>query len=235
MRDASANNNGHAAEHVMKSDFELKSLIDALQSLYSRVVSFALNKRMDSYHEDSGSVAVDNLTTLLADHIDRLADSSTRQRETTLSQSSEREPPAANQNLPEEEGATKHQAGEQNEQRAAKELSMGRRKSGRRETMVGRTLSGLSRYLQSRRKESVLDPEMSDKLRKSTWTHIHTALRLARQGDARSAKLHLDIASQALREAAHYMSREDHIAFTVEVEEKLGEITDKDGGSSLLS
>jgi hypothetical protein len=76
----------------------------------------------------------------------------------------------------------------------------------------------------------VLDPELSKKLKQSTWNHIHTALRLARQGEARNAKLHLDIASQALKEAAHYMSREEHIAFTVEVQEKLGEITGQGKG-----
>ncbi len=215
----------------MKSDFELKALMDALQSLYSRVASFVLNRRMDSYQKDSGSVVVDNLTTLLTDHIDRLAAAGSGKRESTPSQSSEHESPAAKQNLPAEEGETKPQAAAQNEQPAAKDLSMGRRKSERRVAMVGRTHSGLSRYFKSRRKESVLDPEMSDKLRKSTWTHINTALRLARQGDARTAKLHLDIASHALRESAHYMSREDHIAFTVDVEEKLGEITDQDENS----
>lgn len=217
----------------MKSDFELKALINALQVLYSRVASFVLNKRMDSYHEESGSVAVDNLTTLLSDHIDRLAESGSAKRGKNQAQGSERKSPAAEQNVPGPEGTTKRQTTAQNEQAAARDLSMARRKSDQRVTMVGRTLSGLGRYLRSRPKETVLDPEMSDKLKKSTWTHIHTALRLARQGDARTAKLHLDIASQALKEAAHHMSREDHIAFTVEVEEKLGEITDQDVRSSL--
>lgn len=79
----------------------------------------------------------------------------------------------------------------------------------------------------------MLDPELSKKLKESTWNHIHTALRLARQGEAGTARLHLDIASQALKEAAHYMSREEHIAFTVEVEEKLGDITGQGSESNV--
>ena len=93
---------------------------------------------------------------------------------------------------------------------------------------MSRALSGLGRYFRSKQTESVRDPEMSKKLKKSTWNHIHTALRLARQGEVRTARLHADIANHALHEAGHYMSEEEYRKFTLEVEEKLSEIRKQD-------
>jgi len=186
----------------MIPEHEIKSLLRALQKLYSRITSLVLHKRMDSYREEAGSVADHDLATLLSDHIDSLA-----------------VPGPANS------GKTQHQVSEPNVQSATEDLAPGRHHSDHQVSIVSRTFNGLGRYFKSGRTQSVLDPELSKKLKESTWSHIHTALRLARQGEAGTAKLHLDIASQALKEAAHYMSREEHIAFTVEVQEKLGEIT----------
>jgi len=194
----------------MKLEREINALIHALQNLYSRIASLILKKRMGSYREETGTVAGQDLTTLLSDHIDQLADSR----------------PASGDKTPNQISVQKVQTETQNP-------SLGRRQSDHQGSIISRAFNGLGRYFKSRRTESVLDPELSEKLKKSTWTHIHNAFRLARQGDARTAKLHLDIASQALKEAAHYMSREEHIAFTVEVEEKLGEITGQGTDSSV--
>lgn len=186
----------------MTSKYEIKALLHALQRLYSRIASLVLYKRMGSYRKEAGTVAGHDLTALLSDHIDRVAASRR----------------ASGQK-------TQPQVSAQQDQTATQTLSPGRHHSGHQVSIVSRTLNGLGRHFKSRRTESVVDPELSKKLKMSTWTHIHTALRLARQGEERTAKLHLDIASHALEEAAHYMSREEYLAFTVEVEEKLGEIT----------
>jgi len=196
--------NGHTAERIMIPEREIKTLIHALQKLYARITSLVLHKRMGSYRDEVGSVADHDLATLLSDHIDRLAAPG-----------------------PENSDRTQPQVSEQKVQAATQKPSPGRTHSGHQVSIVSRTLNGLGRYFKLSRTESV-DPELSKKLKNSAWNHIHTALRLARQGEARTAKLHLDIANQALKEAAHYMSREDHIAFTVEVQEKLGEITGQD-------
>jgi hypothetical protein len=162
---------------------------------------------MGSYREEVGSVADQDFAALLSDHIDSLSAQG-----------------------PANSGKTQHPVSTQKVQSATQDASPGGHQSDHRVSLVSRTFNGLGMYFKSSQTESVLDPELSEKLKKSTWNHIHTALRLARQGDAGTAKLHLDIASQALKEAAHYMSREEHIAFTVEVEEKLGEITGQDIG-----
>jgi hypothetical protein len=181
---------------------EFKALLHALQKLYTSISSLVLHKRMDSYREEAGNPADRDLGTLISDHIDRLSVTEPENSDKTQSQASLHGAPAATRNP-----------------------SRGRRHSTHKVSIVSRAFNGLGRYFRSNRKGSVLDPQLSEKLKQSTWNHVHTALRLARQGEAVNAKLHLDIASQALKEAAHYMSREEHIAFTVAVEEKLGEIT----------
>ena len=183
---------------------EIKALLHALQRLYARITALVLHKRMGSYREEAGSVAEHDFATLLSDLIDRLAAPG----------------PANSENIPPQVSA----------QTATQNPSPGRPDSDHMVSIVSRTFNGLGRYFKTSRTESDLDPELSEKLKQSTWNHIHTALRLARQGEAANAKLHLDIASQALKEAAHYMSREEHIAFTVEVQEKLGEITGQGSG-----
>jgi hypothetical protein len=197
-----AGKNGHTVERIMIPEGGIKALLHALQRLYARITSLVLHKRMGSYRDEAGSVADHDLATLLSDHIDRLAAPG----------------PANSENIPPQVSAQTAQTVTQNP-------SPGRPDSVRQVSIVKRTFNELGRYFKTSRTESILDPELSEKLKQSTWNHIHTALRLARQGEAANAKLHLDIASQALKEAAHYMSREEHITFTVEVREKLGEIT----------
>ena len=68
------------------------------------------------------------------------------------------------------------------------------------------------------------DPYMGDKLKDSAWSHIHTALLHARQGEAITAKLHADIANEALKEAAHYMSEEDYKVLCEEVAKAFKEL-----------
>jgi hypothetical protein len=194
----------------MTPEREINTLLHALQRLYARITSLVLNTRMNSYREEAGSVADHDLSALLSDHIDRLADSGSA-----------------------DSGKTQREVSGQKVDIATQIPSQGRSHSDRQVSIISRTFNGLGRYFKSSRTAPVLDPELSKKLKKSAWNHINTALRLARQGEAGSAKLHLDIASQALKEAGHYMSREEHIAFTVEVEDKLGEITGQGMGEDV--
>jgi hypothetical protein len=194
----------------MIAERKINALLHALQKLYARITSLVLHQRMRSYREEAGNVSEHDLATLLSDHIDRLA-----------------APGSPNS------GKIQPQVSERKAQTATQNPSPRRPHSGHQSSILSRTFNELGRYFKSSRTQPVLDPELSKKLQTSAWNHIHTALRLARQGEARTAKLHLDIASQALKEAAHYMSREEHLAFTVEVEEKLGEITGQGIGSDL--
>lgn len=54
------------------------------------------------------------------------------------------------------------------------------------------------------------DPYLGEKLKESTWSHIHAAQLHARQGNKINAKLHAGIANEALKEAANFMTENDY-------------------------
>ena len=91
-------------------------------------------------------------------------------------------------------------------------------------TGLKKMLGGLARHFKKSARKKESDQYMGEKLKTSTWTHIHTALMQARNGQATTAKLHADIANQALKEAAHYMSEQDYKAFFAEVETELNKL-----------
>ena len=65
---------------------------------------------------------------------------------------------------------------------------------------------------------------MGERLKSSTWSHLHLASMEARRGDAVAAKVHADIANQALKEAAHYMSDDEYKKFSGEVAQIINNI-----------
>ena len=65
---------------------------------------------------------------------------------------------------------------------------------------------------------------MGEKLKYSTWSHIHTSTLQARQGNLSNAKMHAKIANNALKEAVHYMSEEDYKVFCNEVAKEFEEL-----------
>ena len=52
----------------------------------------------------------------------------------------------------------------------------------------------------------------------STWSHVRSALSAARQGNIVSAKLHSELANNAVIILAHYMSDEDFSVFVQNLE-----------------
>ena len=82
----------------------------------------------------------------------------------------------------------------------------------------------LSKYFKTNNTHDTQQPFVGDRLKKSAWIHIHAALRLARQGDKKSAKLHADIANSALKEASHFMPVEEYKIFCEQVTDALSEI-----------
>lgn len=78
--------------------------------------------------------------------------------------------------------------------------------------------SEFAKYLKQRNTSSVSQPYMGEKLTASTWEHIHSAVRYARQGDASTAKLHSEIAGQALEEAGHYLNDKEYSELVFQIE-----------------
>lgn len=93
----------------------------------------------------------------------------------------------------------------------------------------------LSKYFKARGNGSGLHPGVETKLEQSTWEHIHAAVRYARQGNTSSAKMHVNIASSACQELAHYMHEEQYRQFVVEIEQHLENVVqDMQGETSGL-
>ncbi len=57
------------------------------------------------------------------------------------------------------------------------------------------------------------DPSTAVMLRRRIWEHVHSARRLARMGDKKTATFHADIASHGLKTLAHYMPADAHHEF----------------------
>jgi len=67
-------------------------------------------------------------------------------------------------------------------------------------------LSRLSNHLSSKNNANETNPAIRDKLEKSIWEHIHKAIRYARENNNAYARVNADIANNALKVIANYMT-----------------------------
>lgn len=65
------------------------------------------------------------------------------------------------------------------------------------------------------------EDNVSSKLRKSVWDHVHAAHRFARSGNSESAKLHVDLATNAMQALSHYMPVDEYGAFLTEISKQI--------------
>ncbi len=79
--------------------------------------------------------------------------------------------------------------------------------------------SEFTKHLKEQSLSSVSYPLIGEKLVASTWEHIHSALRHARQGNVIVAKLNADIAGSALEEAAHFLNDEEYANLMFQIEQ----------------
>jgi hypothetical protein len=99
--------------------------------------------------------------------------------------------------------------------------------SGMPESSPDAATGDLSVYFKNARKHSVGALDMGEKLMQSTWEHIHTSIRLARRGDVKTSRMHIELADSALKEAERYLPAEIFSAFAAEVVSTLNEINDR--------
>lgn len=65
---------------------------------------------------------------------------------------------------------------------------------------------------------------LGEKMKANTTDHINKALRLARQGNAQGAKMHAELAENAMKTASAYMPEDEYKAFKEMVENRLKSI-----------
>lgn len=168
----------------MTSKRRLNRLLHDLKRLYYKVCDNELCRRLGLYHRLTGSYQAPDISTPMAEHLDKLAQTSNTSAADTTSISS---------------STVAKVTSRQNTARSRK----------RRYGMF----KSVTTYFHSKKIFTPLktnDPYLGEKLKDSTWSHIHAAQLQARQGNTINAKLHAGIANDALKEAAHYMSDKDY-------------------------
>jgi hypothetical protein len=169
----------------MTTKYRLNRLSRALRELYYKLCNMDLHKHMNFYKRNTGTNKAPDISASLTKHIDKLV-------------------PASKPTSP---GATST-ATARSSKRATRPDNA--KQPNQQPGWLNKVVTSITLPKKIFASKITPDPYMGDKLKDSTWSHIHTALLHARQGEANTAKLHADIANEALKEAAHYMSKEDH-------------------------
>ena len=181
----------------MSSKYDIAALIELIKGLYSRVVSLDLKKRMSAHQQGGAADAGHDIATTLAEDIEKLAGSNSSAANDTASGT---------------------------DSRPVQRRSRSRPRIDRKNPQSTRRVTELTRFFKEAVNGSTLQPHVGEKLKASVWEHIDTSMRLARKGETVSARLHADVANNALKEAARYMPKEDYNAFYAQVKKRLQEI-----------
>ena len=183
-------------ENAMTKQHQTQDLIRALRDLYFKFSEFELVKRVNGYRRNLGSNKAPDIGYTLTAQIDKLA------------------------------AENKQRVNSVNQIEAVKEFS----ETKNSHHMINapfpsakNELTNLSRSETISPYRSKSDEYMGDKLKASTWSHIHMALMQARNGEVSTAKLHADIANQALKEAAHFMDEAAYKDLCIDIEKALSE------------
>ena len=165
------------------------SLLHKIRRLYTELFLVKLHNRIDSYHSLLHTHEHHSISKQLHKLIDETIDEASNRHSVTEMKTKyfeELNTPAENNQQPK---LTTHST-----------------------NMITMTLNGLSIFLH-KQKIHENDPHMSVKLQQCVWDHIHSAHRHARSGDSYSAKLHADIALNAIKTLSHYMPEEEYNTF----------------------
>jgi hypothetical protein len=82
----------------------------------------------------------------------------------------------------------------------------------------------LSVFFRNAHRHSAVSLDAGDRLMQHTWEHIHASIRIAHQGDVKTARLHVELANNAFKEASRYLSPPVHERFAHDVTKVLREI-----------
>ena len=169
----------------MTRTHRLSRLLHDLRQLYYKVCDNDLCRRLGIYHQHTGSYQAPDISTQMTEQIERLAQTSKTNTTHTTNISSN----------------------------TASKVSSDQNNTPRTRKRHHRIIKSVTSYFNAKKIFTPLktsDPYLGEKLKDSTWSHIHAAQLQARQGNIINAKLHAGIANDALKEAAHYMSDKDY-------------------------
>lgn len=188
------------------SRMNIAQFLNSLQQLFYRVAHLRLKTHIESYQGDKGNGVVEDISVPLAKHIDGLAKTAAKRNASPMNDQS-------------------------SDVQTLSETKTGSSHSSRRQAkveIIRKRLNGLTRLFKKRGTTIVVQPHLSDKLKKSVRQHLNAALRLARQGDIDNAKLHADLTCNAMHQLVSYMPQEEFTQFNSQISAKLEQYRDQD-------
>jgi hypothetical protein len=194
------------------SDF-LSTLLHELQRLYDQVALAQLHKRMDEYHKHanhSKKPHAKDIKTSLLEYIDNVV---------IVEKEKAKVPPEVDHPVVEGGELGKHVA---KSHHTVFPFNFDKKHVGPNTYKLDKKQVGdLSKYFKERKEGSDLHPGIEEKLRNSIWDHINASVQCALKGDNHNAKLHIDIASYAFKEIAHYIPKEQYLELTGKINKRL--------------
>ena len=181
------------------SKHELHSLLDSLQHLLHRIASLNLTQRLTSYQK-SGTAAPHDISGTLSSHIEKLAGSAVM-KEVNINQ----------------ESPDKAQVSEGSDVVTSE-------RGERKKFVHDLEPSGVLTESFEKHRQDLYSSNLSEKLQKSVREHIGISLNQARNGNLDGAKLHADLAKNALLELSHHMPAESYGEFSGNLERQLAEL-----------
>ena len=109
-------------------------------------------------------------------------------------------------------------------------IKKGKSTTHHRQDHAATTAQELNRLTEHGKRKAVnrlLSP-MNEHMQSKTMEHINISLILAKEGNTDGAKLHIDLAENAMHTASRFMSHEDYEIFEKKVEHRLESIMDRD-------
>ena len=180
-----------------------ETLLKKIKSLYTEIFLVSLHNRINSYHAFVDTNHHKEMSGTLHNLIDEIVEDVSRN-----------------------DGAVDYTALNLLDAGRTSQTVTSDDKQGREPSIVAMTLNGLSLYFK-KNKVQESDPAVEARLRTVVWDHVHSAHRIARAGDARTAKMHADIASDAMKALSHYMSDDEYNKFFNLINGQLNESTDE--------
>ena len=187
----------------MTVKYAISALLHSLYKLHHKLSEMDLRQRFRRYRRNTGAQQTPNITRSLNRCIDQLV---------AHSQS------VAAESATQPSSAKAEQADDANDQHDSDHNISDDSESP---PWIKSVAPGLTEAYKISASASPSDQCMGAKLTDSTWLHLHTSIMQARSGDVSKAKLHANIANDALKEAAHYMSEAEYRALCKEVEKAL--------------
>ena len=186
----------------MHTKHGISHLLQDLHELYYKLCAIDLRKRMKLYHHNTYTDDTPDISASLTKHFHKLAPVD---KPGTAGSASTATPPSP--------------------KRPARHYSEKHPRRQRRG--ITRMVSTFFRPQKVFTSIKASDQYMGDKLKDSIWSHTHAATLNARQGNVSNAKLHAQIANDALKEAAHYMNEKDYKVLCDEVAMSFKELEEK--------